>query len=392
MKKILILGAGIYQVPLILRAKQRGFYTIVTSIPGSYPGFNISDKAYYADTTDSEAILNIAFTENIDGIVTCGTDVAVRSIGVVCEKLGLPGITSTSAMLSTDKALMKKAFLDSNVRTAPFYCVHNIKEAINSCNNLGLPVVFKCVDRSGSKGIQKVFTKSQINSAFKYAFSVTRSDYILIEKLLSGKEYGCDGYVSATGKLFAIPHGRLSVSNGLTDIPVGHYLPLECDSEVLSDIIKQVSFGVNALGLRQSFFNADIMICNRNAYIIEMGARCGATCIPELISSYYGYNYYDKILDAALGVEPDFTPYHKRPSAAKLLFSEKSGIVKTIYKENMDSFGITDWSFDISPGDSVKKFMSGTDRIGQVVSAANCVEDAVNAVDAASKCINIEFV
>ena len=39
MKKILILGAGIYQVPLIRTAKKLGLYTIVASIPGTYPGF-----------------------------------------------------------------------------------------------------------------------------------------------------------------------------------------------------------------------------------------------------------------------------------------------------------------------------------------------------------------
>ena len=44
MKKILILGAGIYQVPLIKTAKRMGLYTIVASIPGNYPGFELADK------------------------------------------------------------------------------------------------------------------------------------------------------------------------------------------------------------------------------------------------------------------------------------------------------------------------------------------------------------
>lgn len=38
-KKLLILGAGIYQVPLIETAKRMGLETIVASIPGNYPGF-----------------------------------------------------------------------------------------------------------------------------------------------------------------------------------------------------------------------------------------------------------------------------------------------------------------------------------------------------------------
>ena len=89
MKKILILGAGIYQVPLIKTAKRMGLYTIVASIPGNYPGFELADKVYYENTTDYKRILSIARKEKIDGIITTGTDVAVITIGRVCDTLGL---------------------------------------------------------------------------------------------------------------------------------------------------------------------------------------------------------------------------------------------------------------------------------------------------------------
>ena len=56
MKKLMILGAGVYQVPLIKRAKEKGLYTIVVSIPGDYPGFKLADKIYYENTTDCEKI------------------------------------------------------------------------------------------------------------------------------------------------------------------------------------------------------------------------------------------------------------------------------------------------------------------------------------------------
>ena len=60
MKKIMILGAGIYQVPLIRTARRMGLYTIVVSIPGDYPGFALADKIYELNTRDKEAILAAA--------------------------------------------------------------------------------------------------------------------------------------------------------------------------------------------------------------------------------------------------------------------------------------------------------------------------------------------
>ena len=60
MKRIMILGASVYQVPLIKKAKELGLYTIVCSINGEYPGFLYADKVYHVSTTDREQILDIA--------------------------------------------------------------------------------------------------------------------------------------------------------------------------------------------------------------------------------------------------------------------------------------------------------------------------------------------
>ena len=69
MRKIMILGAGIYQVPLIKKARAMGLETIVVSVPGPYPGFAFADKTYSLDTRDVSGILAAAKEEKIDGIV-----------------------------------------------------------------------------------------------------------------------------------------------------------------------------------------------------------------------------------------------------------------------------------------------------------------------------------
>ena len=74
-KKIMILGASVYQVPLIKTARRMGLYTIVSSIPRAYPGFSDADKIYHINTTDKEAILKVCREEGVCGICTSGTDV-----------------------------------------------------------------------------------------------------------------------------------------------------------------------------------------------------------------------------------------------------------------------------------------------------------------------------
>ena len=86
-KKLLILGAGIYQVPLIETAKRMGLETIVASIPGNYPGFALADKVVYENTVDKEAMLALAKAEQVAGVCVCGTDVCVPAQGYVCDQL-----------------------------------------------------------------------------------------------------------------------------------------------------------------------------------------------------------------------------------------------------------------------------------------------------------------
>ena len=59
-KKLMVLGAGIYQVPLIKKAKAMGMEVIVASIPGKYPGISLADKFFPIDTRDNIKILEIA--------------------------------------------------------------------------------------------------------------------------------------------------------------------------------------------------------------------------------------------------------------------------------------------------------------------------------------------
>ena len=108
-RKIMILGASVYQVPLILTARKMGLYTIVASIPGGYPGFALADKVYEINTVDKVGILKVCQEEQIDGICTTGTDVAVATIGYVCQEMGLAGVSEEAAVRATDKAQMKEA-------------------------------------------------------------------------------------------------------------------------------------------------------------------------------------------------------------------------------------------------------------------------------------------
>ena len=153
----MILGAGVYQVPLIQRAKEKGLYTIVVSIPGNYPGFELADKIYYENTTDCEKILKIAQEEKNRWYCNSRYRCCCGYCGEVCDAMNLCGISYEAAQISGDKLLMKDQYEKHGVRTAKyrkiFFADKNIEEKISE---LTQPLIFKAVDSSGSRGIIRV--------------------------------------------------------------------------------------------------------------------------------------------------------------------------------------------------------------------------------------------
>ena len=390
MKKVLILGAGIYQVPLIKTAKRLGVHTIVASIPGNYPGFEIADKVYYENTTDFEKILEIAKEEKIDGIITTGTDVAVITIGKICDEMGLKGLSFDAAQISTDKLLMKSKYEEHGVRTAKYRKIQIADpDLIAKTSSLTFPLIFKAVDSSGSRGITRVDSVEDFDTAFENVKKHTRSEYFIVEEFIEGEEFGAQAFVKDGEVEFILPHGDY-VFQGDTGVPVGHFAPYDLKPEVVEDVKVQLVNAIKAMGLNNCAINADFIMKDDKAYVLEIGGRSGATCLAELVSIYYGFDYYEKILLTALGDDVDFSSDKCVPNASMLLTSDMDGIIESQNDNNSDNPNIFEVQFDYKPGDKVNKFHIGPHRIGHVITKGETLDEAVEVLNNA--CSNIEII
>ena len=367
MKKIMILGAGVYQVPLILKAKEMGLYTIVVSIPGNYPGFDFADKVYYEDTTDYEKVLEIAKSENINGIVTAGTDVAVITVGKVCDEMGLCGLSFEAAQIAADKLLMKEQYEKYGVRTARFRKIFFGDEQIEEkLAELRAPLIFKAVDSSGSRGIIRVDSPAQFQETISKVKGYTKKDYFIVEEFLEGEEFGAQAFVLDGEVRFILPHGDY-VFQGETGVPVGHWVPFELSDHIIDDAKHQLQLAAEAMKLNNCAMNVDFILVDGETYVLEIGGRSGATCLSEMVSTYYQFDYYKKMLEAALG--------------AKLVYSDTEGIISSQLDQNPKDEDIIEIQFDHNIGDFVSRFQIGPHRIGHVIVKAASVDQAVKKLD-----------
>lgn len=395
MPKLMILGAGIYQVPLIMKAQEMGLETLVVSCPGPYPGLEVADRALPIDTTDSEAVLDAARRERIDGITTTGTDVAVRTIGVVCDELGLPGVSESCAASLTDKADMKAMFVRGGVPTSPFERVLSLEGARSAAKRLGYPVMVKACDVSGSRGVTRVDDECALKEAYAAAVRVSRADHMVVEGYVEGAEIGIDGFVVDGELALFAPHDKFTHHAGGVTIPAGHVFPSTLPADVTARAETAVRRAVSASGMTTGALNVDAMVTPEgDVSILEMGARCGATGIPELITMHTGIDYYAQIVRASLGLPTDLTMRDDPvPCMSKLLLSNRSLVVTEIDRNRLEKVSRrrrARVTLDVTSGDRVRAARDGTDRFGSVVMPTSSASELDEALGEILSCITFE--
>jgi len=379
--RIMILGAGVYQYPLIKTAQEIGLGTVVVSYAGNYPGFRIADEIEYIDIRDYEAVLEAAIRHQISGICSTGSDVGVKTIGYVNDALSLSGVSFASARLANNKFDMKQAFINAGVRCAKGIKAETTLQALRAFRELGPDTVFKTVDSSGNRGIIHVRDEGRIESAFCECISYSQCDYILIEEFLIGEEIGAEAFIQGGKVEYILPH-RKEVIETNAPTPIGQWVPAGLEAELEKDVINQVTVAIQALGINNSAVNADIFICDNEAYIVEIGARAGGgACLPESVSTYYGFNHYENIINAAMGKKIEFNFAEPTANAARMLLSLKEGVITRLDSSKINNKNLIELSFDYALGDRVPMFMNKTHRIGHVIVKGSTIDKARSSLD-----------
>ena len=102
-EKILIIGAGINQMPIIQAAHDLGYYVITVSCAGDYPGFKIADEYAYYDIFAVDDIIVFAKEKGVQGVLSDQSDMIAPIVAKVAEALDLPTWGYENALDFTDK-------------------------------------------------------------------------------------------------------------------------------------------------------------------------------------------------------------------------------------------------------------------------------------------------
>ena len=390
MKKLLIIGASILQLPAIKRAKELGFYVGVADYNPNAVGIPYADEYFNVSTIDIEGVTALAQSFAPDGIMTLATDMPMRSIAAATTALGLPGITMDTAIKSTDKGEMIKAFEKAEVEHPWYFIVDSASTLDKIVENITYPCITKPTDNSGSRGVMLVNNEDELRSAICYSSENGRSGSVIVEEYLTGSEVSVEIIV-----LDGIPH-ILNVTDKLTTgaphfVEMGHSQPSalpKCDIEKIKDL---ASRAVLSVGIENGPAHVEIMLTDKGPKMIELGARMGGDCITtHLVPLSTGIDMIEATIRLACGEAPDLAPKFERGSAIRYL-DVPAGVITEIsgVDEAKRIPGVREVSLVKGIGDAACGIGSSTDRVGFVIADAENANDAITVCSRAISNISV---
>ena len=187
MKKLLVLAAGILQVPVIKKAREMGYYVIAADGNPAAVGLSLADKAIVANITDEEVMLRIAREEQIDGVIHPCSEVSMNVMGRINDELGLSGISRETAIRATNKHLMREAFERYGAPSPKSFCTNDADEGwsifVNELSHN--TAILKPSRNSGSRGVAKISqptAKEKFVGLFERAMNESRDRSVMIEQ------------------------------------------------------------------------------------------------------------------------------------------------------------------------------------------------------------------
>lgn len=391
MKKLLIIGASILQLPAIKKAKEMGFYVAVADYDPKAIGIEYADEYFNVSTIDIDGVAEVAAKFKPDGIMTLATDMPMRSIAAATSVCGLPGISMDTAIKSTDKGEMIKAFEANNVEHPWFFILKSKEDLENIVDNLTFPCISKPTDNSGSRGVMLINSIEELKAAVEYSSSCGRGGSVIVEEYLRGSEVSVE-IIVLNGSV-----NVLQVTDKLTTgaphfVETGHTQPSRLPQRDVEAIKDLASRAVKAVGIENGPAHVEIMLTKNGPRMIELGARMGGDCITtHLVPLSTGIDMIKAVIQLSCGETPDIAPKFNKGSAIRFI-DAKQGVIKEIngVEEAKNTQGVIEVSLTKNVGDKLEGIKSSTDRAGFVIAQCETAESAESICVQALKSVKVK--
>lgn len=373
-KKLLIIGAGWEQLPLIEEIKNNGYFIIATHPSLNAEGFKIADQFYVKDSRDISAHLNIAITHKIDAIITDNCDYSLYTASIIAAKLNIPSTSIESALLSNDKFAQRKKLDNGRIKQPLFVKIQTIEQLEEAIPKIGFPSILKPIDSRGTFGVSKINSIIELESAFFDAINNSPSRTLIYEQFIDGILVTVDGFCFSNG------HRSLTVASrkfekGLKPITKEIIYPAEFDKQIKENLMQNHHDVVTCLNYNFGHTHGEyILTKNNEIFLVECTNRGGgvytSTVIVPLLTKI---NTNQLLLNQTLGLDNFITDdlsvkFMTQSVMLTFLDFEVGSVIKSMNIEEMNNMPyVVKFRTKYSVNDMVETITNGAGRHSMLV-------------------------
>lgn len=397
MKKVLMIGAGIGQVPISQLAKERGYYLIVVTIPGSYPCIEIADKVYLVDIFNREEVLRIAQEEKIDAVISDQNDLMMPTVAYVAEHLSLPGNTFSQVDSYCNKNIFRQN-CDTLAIPVPKHTRILEVQIPEEFKEIPFPWMVKPEDSQSSIGVAKVNSTEEYLVAIDSALKYSRNGAAIVEEFFAGDEIVVEGFIYK-GEYFNLGVADRRYFN-LPNIfiPSQTIFPSTVSDDIKQQCIECEQKMCEYINPSFAIVHSEYLI-NRETgeiRIVESALRGGGVYISShLLPMACGINVNSYLLDCALGIETGFKELYntlQEGASAYICFYLPQGVVK--YVEGIELIKSLPYvhkcDIDVAVGDETKQMTYKGQRLGPIIISGKDRNDIEEKIGTIQSSLSIE--
>jgi biotin carboxylase len=296
------------------------------------------------DNVADELIRLDSLSLNMTGLV-CTYENYIVAKATIGEHFKVATLSVESARLSTDKSLMRQAFLAHDTTISPdFSTVDSLQQALDFASTHSYPLIIKPTNLVKSLLVLRCDNEEQLRDRFTYAASTIeqlyekykiydRAPQLIIEEFIQGEQFSIAAFVDQYG----VPHfcdGIVKLRNA-QDIHVddnylySRTLPAPVTDEAAAEMYATAEKGVRALKMTSVPAHIELMSGPQGTKIIEIGARIGGYR-PRMYNYTYNVDLTAQEIRLALSQEPNLKGDFQKHTAVYELFPEQEGMFEQI--------------------------------------------------------------
>ena len=289
-----------------------------------------------------DEIVEAAKARPISGVVSVG-DRPVELAARVARALGFPGNPPGAAAASANKLLARAYFEAARLLTPRHFAVGVDADVRDVAARATYPAVIKPVGLSGSRGVIRVNSETELVVAFERLRELlARPDVrvlrlrsggtILIEEFLEGPEFAVEGLLTRGSFRVLTIFDKPDPLEGPFFEETIYVTPSALRIDAAHAITTEVERAARALGLWHGPIHAECRLTTRGVFVLEVAARpIGGLCSRVLRFGASGQHSFEELLLLhACGERVDHMRRERAAAAVMMVPIPRRGIFKRV--------------------------------------------------------------